>query len=62
MAEALHAIGEGTTTVLDAQTYLVAFYRRLGFVEDGSEFVEDGIPHVPMRRPAGTAPATATPR
>ena len=39
-------------TVLDAQTYLRAWYARFGFVEDGPEFVEDGIPHVPMRRPA----------
>jgi len=37
--------------VLDAQSYLVAWYRDRGFVEDGDEFIdEDGIPHVPMRR------------
>lgn len=35
--------------VLDAQSYLVDWYRRLGFEPDGDEFVEDGIAHVPMR-------------
>jgi len=36
--------------VLDAQAHLADWYGRLGFVRDGAEFVEDGIPHVPMRR------------
>ena len=36
--------------VLDAQTYLVGWYRTRGFDDDGDEFIEDGIPHVPMRR------------
>jgi ElaA protein len=44
------------TAVLDAQTYLVPFYERFGFRVSGPEFVEDGIPHVPMRR-AGSAGA-----
>jgi len=35
--------------VLDAQTYLAAWYERRGFAVDGAAFVEDGIPHVPMR-------------
>ena len=34
--------------VLDAQSYLVGWYEQLGFVVAGLEFVEDGIPHVPM--------------
>lgn len=38
--------------VLNAQTYLAQWYARFGFAADGAEFVEDGIPHVPMRRPA----------
>jgi ElaA protein len=42
--------------VLDAQTYLAAWYQRFGFVPAGPEFVEDGIPHIPMiRRPGGVA-------
>jgi ElaA protein len=39
-------------TVLDAQSHLVGFYRKLGFQPCGDEYIEDGIPHVPMRRPA----------
>jgi predicted GNAT family N-acyltransferase len=35
---------------LHAQTAVQAFYAGLGFVACGPEFVEDGIPHVPMRR------------
>jgi len=34
--------------VLDAQSHLVEWYERLGFAVVGPEFVEDGIPHVPM--------------
>ena len=35
--------------VLDAQTPLVDFYGSLGFEVDGEAFLEDGIPHTPMR-------------
>jgi ElaA protein len=37
---------------LDAQTYVVDFYASFGFRTEGGEFLEDGIPHVRMRRPA----------
>ncbi|MCD4532662.1 GNAT family N-acetyltransferase [Nocardioides sp. cx-169] len=37
--------------VLDAQAPLAGWYASHGFVADGEEFIEDGIPHVPMRRP-----------
>ncbi len=47
VAEALEET-EGPV-VLDAQTYLEQWYAGLGFVRAGEEFVEDGIPHVPMR-------------
>lgn len=37
---------------LAAQSHSTGFYARYGFVIDGAEFVEDGIPHQPMvRRP-----------
>ena len=36
--------------VLDAQSYLQAWYTRMGFVRDGADFGEDGIAHTPMRR------------
>jgi len=34
---------------LDAQTYLQGFYVSLGFHACGDEFLEDGIPHIPMQ-------------
>ncbi|HWL41683.1 MAG TPA: GNAT family N-acetyltransferase [Ilumatobacter sp.] len=36
--------------VLDAQSYLTGWYERLGFAVAGAEYLEDGIPHTPMRR------------
>jgi len=36
--------------VLDAQSHLADWYVTFGFAPAGDEFVEDGIPHVPMRR------------
>jgi ElaA protein len=36
--------------VLGAQVRVRGFYERLGFVVDGPEYDEDGIPHVPMLR------------
>lgn len=35
---------------LHAQTHAVAFYARHGFMVEGGEFMEAGIPHVVMRR------------
>lgn len=40
----------GREVVLDAQSPLAAWYGSHGFVVDGPEFLEDGIPHLPMRR------------
>ena len=42
----------GRDVVLDAQSPLAGWYATLGFEVDGPEFVEDGIPHLPMRRVA----------
>lgn len=39
----------GRDVVLDAQSPLARWYATFGFVGDGPEFVEDGIPHLPMR-------------
>lgn len=33
---------------LSAQTYLLKFYNSLGFKEKGTEYLEDGIPHIKM--------------
>lgn len=54
IAEAITVIG-GRPSVLDAQAHLVGFYRRFGYAVDGAEYLEDGIPHVPMFR-AGSSP------
>ncbi len=35
---------------LSAQAYLRRFYEELGFVAEGSEYLEDGIPHIHMVR------------
>ncbi|GAB4584586.1 GNAT family N-acetyltransferase [Nocardia sp. IFM 10818] len=41
----------GSATVrLNAQSYLADMYAKHGFKVDGEEFLDDGIPHVPMRR------------
>ncbi len=41
---------------LNAQTYATGFYRRYGFEVSGPEFMDAGIPHVPMHRDLATAP------
>ncbi len=51
MDEAL-AVCEDREVRLDAQTGLTAFYAGYGFEVTGPEFDEDGVMHVPMRRPA----------
>jgi ElaA protein len=43
---------DGRPVRLDAQSYLVDWYARFGFTAAGEEFLEDGIPHVPMARDA----------
>ena len=35
--------------VLHAQSHLAQWYEGLGFAVVGSEYLDDGIPHVPMR-------------
>lgn len=37
-----------TPIKISAQSYLIHFYRDLGFVPVGEEYLEDGIPHVGM--------------
>lgn len=41
-------------TRLEAQSHLAGWYERIGYRIDGPEYVEDGIPHVPMVRPVPT--------
>jgi len=54
MLDTLELIGPHPV-VLDAQAYLEGFYLGLGFTPTGGQFLEDGIPHVPMRRAYGSA-------
>jgi ElaA protein len=42
----------GREVVLDAQANLAGWYARFEFERHGADFVEDGIAHTPMRRPA----------
>ena len=49
MRRALEIV-EGRTSRLDAQSYLTDWYARFGYEAIGPEFLDDGIPHVPMRR------------
>ena len=53
VADVVDDLGGDVDLVLDAQSHLAGWYARYGFVRDGEDFVEDGIPHTPMRRPAG---------
>jgi ElaA protein len=50
MRRALELVG-GRPSRLDAQSYLAEWYARFGYVVTGPEFLDDGIPHLPMHRP-----------
>lgn len=39
----------GRTVDIGAQAYLEGWYARFGFQRSGEDYVEDGIPHLPMR-------------
>ncbi|WFE34452.1 GNAT family N-acetyltransferase [Micromonospora sp. WMMD975] len=49
MTEALAVVGD-RPCVLEAQTHLVGFYAGHGFTVSGPGYLDDGIPHTPMRR------------
>jgi ElaA protein len=42
----------GQDCQIGAQSYLRRFYESFGFIVNGDEYDEDGIPHFPMRRRA----------
>jgi ElaA protein len=50
MAAALTDL-DGRDVELNAQAHLRAWYEGFGFVVAGDEFLDDGIPHLPMLRP-----------
>jgi ElaA protein len=56
MAEALRrldAIAPGAPVRIGAQQYLERFYASFGFARAGDDYLEDGIVHLEMVRPAG---------
>jgi ElaA protein len=53
MDEALTVIGN-RTSVLEAQAHLARFYAKFGYQQTGPEYLEDGIPHIPMRLRKGS--------
>ena len=46
----------GRTIDIGAQAYLEAWYERFGFRRSGPDYLEDGIPHLPMRLAASALP------
>ena len=44
----MNRVNSSETLLLNAQIQVEDFYEQLGFVRDGEEFEEAGIPHVPM--------------
>ena len=47
--EGLRRLGDGPVHI-GAQAHLEGWYARLGFVRSGPDYLEDGIPHLPMVR------------
>jgi ElaA protein len=43
----------GRTIDIGAQAHLESWYERFGFRRSGPDYVEDGIPHLPMRLAVG---------
>ena len=56
MRAAMDRVGDRRVR-LDAQTGLGGWYAGFGFEVTGPEFLDDGVPHLPMERP-GAAQAT----
>jgi ElaA protein len=54
MQRALEIVGDAPA-VLEAQSHLVDWYARFGFVVAGPEYLEDGIAHTTMTRAAPSA-------
>ncbi len=55
MAEAIARLGTlapGAPVRIGAQKYLEQFYARFGFTRAGDDYLEDGIVHLEMTRPA----------
>jgi len=51
MSAAVELVRGGPSS-LEAQSHLERWYERFGYARSGDQYVEDGIPHTPMARPA----------
>ncbi|HJQ42604.1 MAG TPA: GNAT family N-acetyltransferase [Jatrophihabitantaceae bacterium] len=49
ISHALELIGD-REAILHAQSHLTEWYEHFGFEVSGDDYIEDGIPHTPMRR------------
>jgi predicted GNAT family N-acyltransferase len=49
-AERVARAAGSATMVLDAQTGALGLYQRAGYVAEGEEFLDAGIPHLTMRK------------
>src|SRR6476661_5916323 len=54
------ALAGDVPITLGAQAHLEGWYERFGFRRSGEGYVEDGIPHVPMRREPPRAEPTVS--
>jgi ElaA protein len=50
--EQMGALYPAQAVQISAQTYLGNFYAEFGFVAISTPYLEDGLPHIEMRRPA----------
>ena len=48
MERAISLVPKHKKIMISAQAYLKVFYESLGFKQQGSGYLEDGIPHIPM--------------
>ncbi|MCD8399445.1 GNAT family N-acetyltransferase [Tenacibaculum finnmarkense] len=47
--QAVYDSYNSTKITISAQKYLIKFYESHGFIKEGEEYLEDGIPHVKMK-------------
>ncbi len=56
----VHTHWPGSAIQLGAQAHLQSFYAAHGFAPSSAPYLEDGIPHLDMLRPAGAATMEST--
>ncbi len=56
----LQKIFDNAPIKIGAQMYLKRFYELFGFVQSGERYLEDGIPHIEMTRPAAQSLPTGS--